>query len=301
MAHDTPCVLITGAGGQVGFELSRALSVLGRVVALDRRQCDLGDERSIRNAVSLYRPDVIVNAGAWTAVDRAESESEAAFAVNAAAPGVLAQEAEQSGALLVHYSTDYVFDGQKSRAYTEEDMTAPLSVYGRSKLAGEQAVMAATGRHLIFRTSWVYGAYGSNFMKTILRLARERDRMTMVADQVGAPTGAALIADTTAQILARYLQGGREQVFPYGLYHLTAGGEASWLQYARFIVEQAGQMGIPLLLSASAIDPIPGSAYPLPAKRPGNSRLDTDKLQRTFGLVMPHWHDGVRHALRLLA
>lgn len=295
-----PTILVTGASGQLGFELQRALSVLGEVVALKHQQCDLADPQSIAAAMAEYRPQVIVNAAAWTAVDRAESESEAAFTVNAKAPGLLAQAAQASGALLVHYSTDYVFDGEKEGAYTEDDQPAPLSVYGASKLAGEQAVAAACDRYLIFRTSWVFAAHGSNFLKTVLRLAQQRTSLSMVADQFGAPTGAALIADVTAQILARYLNGTDPAAFPFGLYHLTATGETCWQQYARFIVERAEELGQLMSLSASAIEPIPASAYPVPAARPANSRLDCGKLQQTFQLNLPPWQTGVDQVLQLL-
>jgi dTDP-4-dehydrorhamnose reductase len=299
MAREPVRLMLTGANGQLGFELVRSLAVIGDVWALDRTACDLADPASVEAAVSRWRPHIIVNAAAWTAVDKAESEPEAASAVNAAAPGLLASLAADSGALLVHYSTDYVFDGSGIRPWREGDATGPLSVYGQSKLAGERAIVAAGARHLIFRTSWVYGAHGANFLKTVLRLARERDRLAMVADQIGAPTGAALIADVTAQVLAQYLRSRREQ-FAYGTYHLAAAGETSWQQYARFVVAEAGALGQSFALSADDIAPIAAKDYPLPARRPANSRLDCSKLCETFGLHLPDWRDGVRQLLRLL-
>jgi len=301
MAAELPRVLLTGARGQLGFELQRALAVLGEVRALDHQQCDLADEAAVAATVAAYRPHLIVNAAAWTAVDRAESQPEAAFAANANGPAALARAAQHCGALLLHYSSDYVFDGSKATPYLEEDLPAPLSVYGQSKLAGERAVAEGCSRHLILRTSWVFGAYGANFLKTVLRLARERPHLSMVADQIGAPTSAALIADSSAQILGQYLRAGQTGDFPFGLYQLTASGATSWCEYAQFVVEQAGRLGMPLSLGAADILPIPASAYPLPAARPANSRLDTHKLCTQFGLVLPPWQDGVMHALHLLA
>jgi len=299
MAREPVRLMLTGANGQLGFELGRSLAVLGDVWALDRTACNLADPAAVEAAVSRWRPHIIVNAAAWTAVDKAESEPAAAGAVNATGPGLLASLAADSGALLVHYSTDYVFDGSGVRPWREDDATGPLSVYGQSKLAGEQAIAAAGARHLIFRTSWVYGAHGANFLKTVLRLARERDRLAMVADQIGAPTGAALIADVTAQVLAQYLRSRREQ-FAYGTYHLAAGGETSWQQYARFVVAEAAALGQSFALSADDIAPIATDDYPLPARRPANSRLDCSKLCETFDLHLPDWHDGVRQVLSLL-
>lgn len=300
MATEAPRILLTGANGQLGFELARALSVLGEVVALDRRGCDLADPDAIDRALAHYRPRAIFNAAAWTAVDRAETAAADAFAVNGAAPGRLARWAASAGALMVHYSTDYVFDGSKPGPYREDDVPAPLSVYGASKLAGERAVAEACPQHLVFRTSWVFGAHGANFLKTVLRLARERRQLSMVADQVGAPTAASLIADVSAQVLAQYLHRPAGSRFPFGLYHLAAAGEASWHQYACHVVRQAAALGAELSLDADAIAPIPASAYPLPAARPANSRLDTGKLQAAFGLHLPPWQAGVDQVLQLL-
>ena len=284
-------LLLTGADGQVGFELRRALAPLGEVTACGRAQMNLADEAAILAALEAARPDVIVNPAAYTAVDKAETERDAAFAVNAAAPGVLARWAAANGALLVHYSTDYVFAGDKPAPYGEDDETGPQSVYGASKWAGEQAVRAAGARHLILRTSWVFGAHGGNFLKTMLRLAQERDALKVVGDQVGAPTGAALIADVTAQLIGRY--HARPEAFADGTYHLAAQGETSWHGYAQRVIRRAGERGFPLRLAADAVEAIPSEQYPLPARRPANSRLDCGKLMRAFALSLPGWEAGV--------
>lgn len=290
-------ILLTGKHGQVGFELLRALAPLGEVHAVDYAECDLADAAAIAALVRSVRPDVIVNPAAYTAVDKAESERELAHAVNAVAPGVLGKEAAKLGAWVVHYSTDYVFDGTKQGAYTEADPTNPLSVYGRTKRDGEIALQESGARCLIVRTSWVVGAHGNNFAKTILRLALEREQLNVVADQYGAPTSAALLADVTAQLI-RQMQREGVDTYPYGLYHLAAGGETNWCDYARFVVSEARAAGRPLKLLPDAIREIPSSDYPTSAKRPLNSRLDTGKLRRTFGLEMPDWQRGVRHILQ---
>jgi dTDP-4-dehydrorhamnose reductase len=290
-------LLLTGKDGQVGFELQRALAPLGAVLAVDQPECDMADAQAIRRLVRSFHPDIIVNPAAYTAVDKAETEPELAHAVNAVAPGVFGEEATKLGAWVVHYSTDYVFDGMKAGAYTEDDATNPQSVYGRTKRDGEIALQQSGARHLIFRTSWVVGAHGKNFAKTILRLAEERDHLTVVADQYGAPTSAALLADVTAQ-LVRQKQREGEDGFPFGLYHLVAGGETNWCDYARCIVSESMALGKPLNLSPDAIRPIPASEYPAAAKRPANSRLDTGKFHKTFGLALPHWQSGVRHILQ---
>lgn len=290
-------ILLTGKHGQVGFELQRTLSLLGEVCAVDQPECDLTNVSAIRALVRSFKPNVIVNSAAYTAVDKAESEPELAHAVNAVAPGVLGEEAAKLGAWVVHYSTDYVFDGAKPSAYTEDDVTNPLSVYGRTKRDGEIALTESGARHLIFRTSWVVGAHGSNFAKTILRLALEREHVNVVADQYGAPTSAALLADVTAQLVRQRQREGDES-FSYGLYHLVAGGETTWCEYARFVVSEALAVGRTLKLSPDAIHAIPSSEYPTAAKRPANSRLETTKLRRTFGLELPDWRSGVRHILQ---
>jgi dTDP-4-dehydrorhamnose reductase len=264
---------------------------------VDYSECDLVDASAICALVRSFKPDLIVNPAAYTAVDKAESEPDLAHAVNAVAPGVFGEEAAKLGAWVVHYSTDYVFDGTKPGAYTEDDLMNPQSVYGLTKRDGEIALQASGARHLILRTSWVVGAHGSNFAKTILRLAIERESLNVVADQYGVPTPAALLADVTAQ-LVRQRQREAGDHFPFGSYHIVAGGETTWYDYARFVVSEALEIGRPLKLLPDAILGIPSSEYPTAAKRPANSRLDTGKLRRTFGLELPNWQSGVRHILQ---
>lgn len=290
-------ILLTGKHGQVGFELQRALSPFGEVIAVGHAECDIADASALSTLVQSVKPDLIINAAAYTAVDKAESEPELARAVNAVAPGVLGEEAVKLGAWVVHYSTDYVFDGTKPSAYTEEDITTPLNVYGRTKRDGEIALQTSGAQHLIFRTSWMVGAHGGNFAKTILRLALERESLNVVADQYGAPTSAALVADVTA-LLVRQTQREGLRDFPFGLYHLVASGETTWCDYARFVVSEARTLGKALKLSPDSIYAIPSSAYPLPAKRPANSRLDTGKLRGCFDVALPDWHGDVRQILR---
>ena len=278
-------ILLTGKNGQVGWELARALLPLGNVAAFDHAGLDLADAAAVRRKLDEVRPDAIVNAAAYTAVDRAESEPELASAINAAAPALLAQEAARRGALLIHYSTDYVFDGAKAAPYVETDPTAPLGAYGRSKLAGEEGIRAAGCEHLIFRTSWVYGARGANFLRTILRLAAEREELRVVNDQIGAPTWARLIAEATAHALKQAMRERRDGAFRSGTYHLAAAGETSWHGFASAIV--AGRGG----LRVKAVTPIATADYPLPAPRPANSRLDTGAFRARFGLVLPDWRD----------
>lgn len=289
-------ILLFGKGGQVGWELQRSLAPLGELVALDfdsRELCgNFADLPGLAATVRAVAPDVIVNAAAHTAVDKAESEPELARILNASAPGVLADEAQRLGAWLIHYSTDYVFDGSGSTPWRESDAPAPLSVYGRTKLEGEQAVARCT-RHLIFRTSWVYAARGGNFAKTMLRLARERETLSVIVDQIGAPTGAEMLADVTALALQRV----RTDPELAGLYHLAAGGETSWHGYACHVIEYARRRGMDIKVAADAVRPIPATDYPLPAPRPLNSRLDTSRLQATFGLVLPAWQRGVERML----
>ena len=288
-------ILLTGKHGQVGFELQRALGVLGEVAALDRSDCDLSDEVAIRRVVQATRPHVIVNPAAYTAVDKAETDRDQARAINAVAPRVFGEEASKLGALVLHYSTDYVFNGELDRPYVEQDMTDPQSVYGLTKRDGELALAAATPSHLILRTSWVVGAKGGNFAKTMLRLAAERDSLRVVADQWGAPTSAALLADVTAHLIRQW-QADTER-FPYGLYHCTAGGETNWCDYARFAVAAAIRAGKPIKATPEQICAIAAEDYPTPAKRPGNSRLNCSKFKHTFGLVLPSWQAGVSHIL----
>lgn len=290
-------ILLFGKGGQVGWELQRSLSVLGRVTALDfdsRDHCgDFSNPAGIAEAVRALRPDVIVNAAAHTAVDKAESEPDFARVLNATTPGVLAEEAARLGAWLVHYSTDYVFDGSGSRPWVETDAPAPLSVYGATKLEGERLVQQSGCRHLILRTSWVYAARGGNFAKTMLRLAQERERLTVIDDQWGSPTGADLLADVTAHAL-RHL---RERPQDGGLYHCVAGGETTWHSYANYVIAHAQQAQPAIHIKATEVAPVPTSAFPTPARRPHNSRLDTTRLQATFGLTLPHWQQGVARML----
>jgi len=296
-------ILLFGKNGQLGWELQRSLSVLGEVVALDRRGADglcgdLADLRGLAQTVQRVRPQVIVNAAAHTAVDKAESESEMARTLNALAPGVLAREAQQLGAWLVHFSTDYVFDGSGNRPWRETDRPNPLSVYGQTKLEGEQQILASACQYLIFRASWVYAARGGNFAKTMLRLAREREQLSVIDDQIGAPTGADLLADVTAHSLRQILPPvGHNYLVQPGIYHLAAGGETSWHGYARFVLDVARKAEQDLRVGVDKVLPLPSSAYPTPARRPNNSRLDTSKLCATFGLSLPDWRQGVARML----
>jgi len=293
-------ILLLGKNGQVGTELSVALQTLGDVTALGRAQADFSQPASLRDVVLAHRPDIIVNAAAYTAVDRAESEPALAQAVNADGPSVLAQAAREIDALLIHYSTDYVFNGRKQSPYLEDDATDPQGAYGRSKRDGEEAVRASGARHLILRTSWVYAAHGNNFVRTMLRLARERETLRVVADQIGAPTGAATIADLTVQCLARLADGTVDALAASGTYHLTASGATSWHGLASAVVEQARRTLGEDALAVRNIDPISTAEYPLPAARPANSRLCCDKLQDRFGLTTPAWQDEVAHVVRQL-
>lgn len=289
-------ILILGANGQVGWELQRSLAPLGRLVICDRQRGNLEDLDSLRSLVRSVRPGIIVNAAAYTAVDKAESDSARAQRVNTEAVGVLAELARARGAWLVHYSTDYVFDGSCSHPYREDDPTGPLNVYGRTKLEGEQAILASGCRHLIFRTSWVYAARGGNFARTMLRLAAEREELRIVADQIGAPTSAELIADVTAQVLGRIHENPNASTLS-GLYHLVASGEVSWHGYARFVIAEASRLGSALRTAPERVLPIMTDDYPLPARRPANSRLDTHKVCSTFGLTLPHWQFHVQRLL----
>ena len=293
-------ILLTGKNGQVGFELQRALAPLGEIQAVGHAECNLADEQTIRGLIREYRPEIIVNPAAYTAVDRAESEPEAAFAVNGRAPEIIGEEAARLGALVVHYCTDYVFDGCKSGVYTEVDAPHPLGVYGKSKAAGTEALRRQTEKHLVFRTSWVFGAHGNNFAKTILRLASERDELKVVADQFGAPTSAALLADATAQVLGQYRRCPSRDEFPYGLYNLAAAGETTWCDYAKTVVAAALRDGQVLQLRPENIHPITTAEYPVPAPRPANSRLATDLFRHTFDLHLPPWQDGLGHVLQQL-
>ena len=291
-------VLLLGKNGQVGWELQRSLAPLGELVALDRQGApglvgDVSDLEGLAATVRALRPQLIVNAAAHTAVDKAESEPDLARRLNAEAPAVLAREAAACGALLVHYSTDYVFDGSGERPWREDDATGPLGVYGRTKLEGEQAIAASGCRHLILRTSWVYAARGGNFAKTMLRLARERERLTVIDDQWGAPTGAELIADVTAQAVAQL----RQVPGKGGLYHLAAAGATTWFEYAKYVLAQAQRAQPAIEMKVTEVAPIATRDYPTPARRPHNSRLDCTRLQAAFDLRLPPWQDGVRRML----
>lgn len=289
-------ILLLGKNGQVGWELQRSLAPLGELVALDRQTLgglsgDLATLESLRSTIRQIAPDVIVNAAAYTAVDKAESETELASRINGLATGVMAEEAAALGAWLVHYSTDYVFNGQGVTPWLETDPVAPVNHYGASKLAGEQAIIASGCKHLVFRTSWVYGARGNNFAKTMLRLAKDRETLSVIADQIGAPTGADLIADVTAVALRQVM----DQQHLSGLYHLAAAGEVSWHGYATHVIEFARANGEQL--TVKAVDPIETTAYPTPARRPLNSRLNTQKLRDNFSLHLPDWQSGVTRML----
>lgn len=291
-------LLLLGKDGQVGWELQRSLAPLGQVLALNARSqdyCgDLANLQSLAETIHTYAPDVIVNAAAYTAVDKAESDREMAFRINAQAVEVLARSAAEIGALLVHYSTDYVFPGQGAVAWREEDTVGPLNLYGQSKLQGEQAIQASGCAYLIFRTCWVYAARGNNFARTMLRLAAERDSLGVIDDQYGAPTSAELIADITAHTI---VATQRDPALT-GLYHLSATGETTWYGYARLVLAQAASMGVALKVSAEQVSALTTDAYPTPAKRPANSRLDVSKLQQAFGLALPDWRLGVTRMLK---
>ena len=281
-------ILLTGKGGQVGHELRHALAPIAEVIAVGTHDCDFTDTDAIEALVSRVKPHVIINPAAYTAVDKAESEPDRAAAINATAPGVLAKQAQLLDALLIHYSTDYVFDGTQSTPYAEADRTNPQSVYGATKLAGETAIQQQGARHLILRTSWVYGLHGQNFPKTMLRLAAERETLNVVADQWGAPTSASLLANLTAQLLSQPITAAQS-----GVYHVSASGRTNWHAYACRVIERARAFGWPLKVAAQAVNAIPSSAYPTPAKRPPSGCLNTTKFQETFGIHLPSWDSEV--------
>jgi dTDP-4-dehydrorhamnose reductase len=291
-----PRILITGAGGQVGQELQRSFAGISEVIACDRSTLDLAAPDQIRRKVRDAAPDIILNAGAYTAVDRAESEKELAFAINARAPGILAEEAIRASALLVHYSTDYVFDGSKAGPWVETDQTNPLNVYGASKLAGEEAIRHVGGRYLIFRTSWVYGPEGKNFVLTMLRLGRERESLNVVDDQIGAPTSSIELAAATCTIASGILSG-QFSAAPQcsGIYNMTCAGTVSWCGFARAIFERASQL---LQGKSPKVNPIPSSEFPAPAKRPMNSVLSNEKLYKQFGVRLASWESALDEVLK---
>lgn len=298
MARTQPItILLFGKNGQVGWELQRSLAPLGKVIALDRTgqegQCgDISDLDGLRNTIEQINPDILINAAGYTAVDLAQSEPEQAATLNHHAPALMAELMKAQGGCLVHYSTDYVFDGSGNQPWKEADSTGPLNVYGATKLAGEQAIQASGCQYLIFRTSWVYASRGNNFAKTMLRLAQERETLNVINDQVGAPTGAELIADVTAHALRQW----QDQPAAAGLYHLAAQGETSWYDYAQYVFDWARSEGLPLALQS--VNPIPSEDYPVPAIRPKNSRLDAQKLETTFNLQLPDWKQGVERMLQ---
>lgn len=283
-------ILITGQHGQVSRELQQRLQGLGELVVLGRDQLDLANPEQIRQQVRSHRPGLIINAAAHTAVDQAENEPDVAFAINATAPGILAEEAKALGIPLIHYSTDYVFDGSKPAPYTEDDVPNPLGVYGQSKLAGEQAIAAVGGQYLILRTSWVYSSHGKNFLLTMQRLLQEKPQMRIVADQIGAPTWAGTIANSTSALIERWQAG---QAADWGVYHLTAQGETSWFGFAQAIGEHLLAEG----KACAELEGIPASDYPTPAKRPLNSRLDCSRLQQQWQVGQPQWREALRECL----
>ncbi len=288
-------ILLTGKNGQVGWELNRSLLPLGEVIALDRTQADLSRPESLRSLVQEIKPDIIVNAAAYTAVDKAESEEELVTVINGVAVGVLADEAKKIGALLVHYSTDYVFDGTKKTPYVEDDMPNPVNAYGRSKLAGEQAITRVGGDYLILRTAWVYAGRGKNFLKTMLRLAQEREELRIVTDQYGAPTWARNIADVTAHVVAYAQRERQASGFASGTYHLCASGITTWNGFSSAIIERARILAPEGSIKTERVVPIATQDYPLPAQRPQNSQLDSGALAARFSVILPEW----QHAMAL--
>ncbi|MBI3775763.1 MAG: dTDP-4-dehydrorhamnose reductase [Gammaproteobacteria bacterium] len=299
MTRGVKRILLVGKNGQVGWELQRTLAPLGEVFAVDRQGMDLTDPDSIRRVIRDSRPDLIVNAAAYTAVDKAESEVDMAMAINGSAPGIMAEEMRRLGGALVHYSTDYVFDGVKTRPYVEDDPVNPLGVYGVSKLAGERAIQAAGIPHLIFRTSWVYGARGKNFLLTMLRLSKERDELRVVADQIGAPTWSRMIAEMTGQVLACSTAPKGVPVSEVsGTYHLTGSGSTSWFGFTQAILENVAQR---THSPPPRLVPITTRDYPTPAQRPANSQLSNAKLANVFGLVSPAWDSQLHLCMRELA
>ncbi len=289
-------ILLLGKDGQLGRELQRSLAPLGNLTAWGRDECDLSQTELLYAKVVAARPDVIVNAAAYTAVDKAESEPALAHAINAETPAALAQATLDMGCRLIHYSTDYVFNGSGTKPWVEDSPTAPLNVYGKTKLEGEQAIAASGCNHLIFRTSWVYAKGGGNFAKTMLRLASERDELSVIDDQIGAPTDAAWLADMTAKVILRQAQDERES----GIYHAASTGEVSWHGYASYLIARARLMGFPIKVSPEAIRAVASEAFPTPAKRPRNSRLDCSKLTATFGITPPPWQQGIDQLLNHL-
>jgi len=293
-------LLLLGSNGQLGWELQRSISMLGELKVCDRNTVDFFDLDGLRKLIRGYKPDVIVNAAAYTDVDKAESDEENAFRVNSKAVDLLAQEAKVLDAWLIHYSTDYVFDGTKMGAYIEEDKTNPLSIYGKTKLQGEEVIKKSKCKYLIFRTSWLYGTHGKNFFKTIIKLAKERDELRVVSNQIGAPTSAELVADVTSLCLYRIAQNSLSSKEISGIYHLTSTGKASWYDFAKYVIIEAKKSGGVFLTNPENIIAINASEYVLPAKRPANSLLDTQKLCKTFNLQLPVWQIHADRVIREL-
>jgi dTDP-4-dehydrorhamnose reductase len=291
-------ILVTGKNGQVGSELLRSLTSLGTVVGIDIDECDLQDVSAIEKLLDKVQPDLIVNPAAYTAVDKAETEQALAYSINAKAPEVMARYAATQNIPMIHYSTDYVFNGLKEGAYLETDEVNPKSVYGKTKSLGEAAVRNNAPKHIILRTSWVFGSHGGNFLKTILKLAQERDKLSIVSDQIGSPTSAALLADVTAEIARQLFESDVSQ--KYGTYHLVTDGGTSWHGYAQMVVATANELGMETKISADEIKAIKTSEYPLPAPRPANSSLDTSKIKETFMLTLPSWQEEVSKVLQML-
>lgn len=286
-------ILLIGKNGQVGFELQRSLACLGEIIATDRNSLDLTDNKAIEAVITEVKPDIIVNAAAYTAVDKAESERELAYQINATAPAVMAKQAVSLGIPLIHYSTDYVFNGQGSKAWLESDETDPVNYYGKTKLAGENVIRESGCDYLIFRTSWVYDRRGKNFLNTMLRLAEDRDELSVINDQIGAPTLSWHIADATAQVIAQSLVSEQFWIKNKGIYHLAGGGETSWYGFAEAIFLEKASRGVP----TSKLNAILTSEYPTPAKRPANSRLSNEKLMQHFNIQLPHWKQSLTLAL----
>ena len=293
-------LLLLGSNGQLGWELQRSIAMLGKLKVCDRNAVDFFDHDRLRKLIRGYKPDVIVNAAAYTDVDKAESDEENAFQVNSKAVDLLAREAKVLDAWLIHYSTDYVFDGAKMGAYIEEDKTNPLSIYGKTKLQGEEAIKKSKCKYLIFRTSWLYATHGKNFFKTIIKLAKERDELRVVSNQIGAPTSAELVADVTSLCLYRIAQNSLSSKEISGIYHLTSTGKASWYDFAQYVIIEAKKFGGVFLTNPENIIAINASEYVLPAKRPINSLLDTQKLCKTFNLQLPAWQIHVDRVIREL-
>ena len=288
-------ILLTGSNGQVGFELNKKLSALGEVIATDREELDLTNLNAIRTFIDQTRPDIIINPAAYTAVDKAESEPEIAYQINTLAPEVLADKARELDIPLVHFSTDYVFDGLKKEAYIETDKTNPQSVYGKTKNDGEEKIRKHP-KHIILRTSWVFGVHGNNFLKTVLRLIQEKDSLNIVGDQWGSPASSSMLSDVTFKIVDAILKN--KNFNDYGTYHVTNDGETNWFDYASLIASEAMKLNIKVTCAPDKIHPILSSEYPTAAKRPFNSRLNTDKLKKTFMLELPHWESEVKRVLK---